>query len=220
MATAAGPRVGDAAPDFARPSAAGELIRLSDFRDRRHVVLYFYPRDNTAICTAQACEFRDRYADFSAADAVVIGISGNSLQSHRHFAETHALPFYLLSDADGSLRAIVWSRESAVADSPASDLCDRQARNRSDGFCLSMARTGPCPAGSRRASATQGRRIIAAPAARSHLPARRERRIGQACSGPGRIITLTGPVGRSDHPAARRKEAAKQPTAKKRTRVV
>jgi thioredoxin-dependent peroxiredoxin len=106
MASAAGPRVGDAAPDFARPSSVGEPIRLSDFRDRRCVVLYFYPRDNTAICTAQACEFRDRYADFSAADAVVIGISGNSLESHRQFAAAHTLPFHLLSDADGSLRAL------------------------------------------------------------------------------------------------------------------
>jgi peroxiredoxin Q/BCP len=94
------------APDFARPAANGDLIRLSDFRDRQHVVLYFYPRDNTAICTAQACEFRDRYAEFSATDAVVIGVSGNSLPSHRQFAETHALPFYLLSDADGSLREL------------------------------------------------------------------------------------------------------------------
>jgi peroxiredoxin Q/BCP len=106
MSIAAGPEVGDAAPDFARPAANGELIRLSDFRDRQHVVLYFYPRDHTAICTAQACEFRDRYADFLAADAVVIGISGNSLPSHRQFAEAHALPFALLSDADGSLRAL------------------------------------------------------------------------------------------------------------------
>ena len=106
MASTAGPRVGDVAPDFARPAASGELIRLSDFRDRQHVVLYFYPRDNTAICTAQACEFRDRYADFASDDAVVIGVSGNSLPSHREFAETHSLPFYLLSDADGSLRAL------------------------------------------------------------------------------------------------------------------
>jgi thioredoxin-dependent peroxiredoxin len=106
MANAAGPRVGDVAPDFARPSANGEPIRLSDFRGRQNVVLYFYPRDHTAICTAQACEFRDRYADFLAAGAVVIGISGNSLPSHRQFAETHALPFPLLSDADGSLRKL------------------------------------------------------------------------------------------------------------------
>ena len=106
MATSAGPRVGQAAPDFARPSASGEAIRLSDFRGRRHVVLYFYPRDNTSICTAQACEFRDRHADISAAGAVVIGISANSLESHRQFAATHALPFHLLSDADGSLRRL------------------------------------------------------------------------------------------------------------------
>src|SRR5580698_2934829 len=106
MASASGPRVGDVAPDFVRPAASGQLIRLSDFRDRQQVVLYFYPRDNTSICTAQACEFRDRHADFSAAGAVVIGISGNSLQSHRRFAAAHTLPFHLLSDADGSLRSL------------------------------------------------------------------------------------------------------------------
>ncbi len=113
MATSAGPRVGDAAPDFARPSAGGDLIRLSDFRDRQHVVLYFYPRDNTAICTTQACEFRDRYAEFSANDAMVIGVSGNSLPSHQRFAETHALPFSLLSDADGSASRAIRSRKSS-----------------------------------------------------------------------------------------------------------
>jgi peroxiredoxin Q/BCP len=129
MSIAAGPEVGDAAPDFARPAANGELIRLSDFRDRQHVVLYFYPRDHTAICTAQACEFRDRYADFLAADAVVIGISGNSLPSHRQFAEAHALPFALLSDADGSL------------DSSESHVCDRQKRDHPDGLLFVVART-------------------------------------------------------------------------------
>ncbi|HTU24017.1 MAG TPA: peroxiredoxin [Pirellulales bacterium] len=106
MAESAGPRVGDMAPDFERPAANGKLIRLADFRGQRHVVLFFYPRDHTPLCTAEACEFRDRNVDFLAAGAVSIGVSANSLQSHRKFAEKYDLPFYLLSDADGSLRAL------------------------------------------------------------------------------------------------------------------
>ncbi len=99
-------RVGDPAPDFTRPAASGELISLSQFRGRRAVVLYFYPRDNTTVCTAQACAFRDRYEVFGEAGAEVIGVSVNSLESHRQFAARNGLPFHLLSDADGSLRAL------------------------------------------------------------------------------------------------------------------
>ena len=97
---------GDPAPDFTRPTANGEEISLRQFRGRRAVVLYFYPRDNTAVCTAQACAFRDHIEDFRSADAEVIGVSVNSLDSHRQFAARHRLPFHLLSDADGSLRAL------------------------------------------------------------------------------------------------------------------
>jgi thioredoxin-dependent peroxiredoxin len=105
MATAAF-RVGDETPDFVRTAADGQQIRLSDYRGRQAVVLYFYPRDNTKICTNQACEFRDRHDDFSAAGAAVIGVSANSLESHRQFAERYQLPFHLVSDADGSLRQL------------------------------------------------------------------------------------------------------------------
>ncbi len=98
--------VGDPAPEFTRPTAGGEEISLSQFRGRRAVVLYFYPRDNTTVCTAQACAFRDHIEDFRSADAEVIGVSVNSLESHRQFAARHRLPFHLLSDADGSLRAL------------------------------------------------------------------------------------------------------------------
>ncbi len=98
--------VGDPAPDFTRTTAAGDTITLSQFRGRRAVVLYFYPRDNTSVCTAQACAFRDRIEDFRALDAEVIGVSVNSPESHRQFATRHQLPFHLLSDGDGSLRAL------------------------------------------------------------------------------------------------------------------
>jgi thioredoxin-dependent peroxiredoxin len=99
-------QVGDKAPDFVREGAGGEPVQLSGFQGRQHVVLYFYPADHTKICTAQACEFRDRHADFAAAGAVVIGVSPNSLESHREFAAAQKLPFHLLSDADGSLRKL------------------------------------------------------------------------------------------------------------------
>jgi peroxiredoxin Q/BCP len=67
-------------------------------------VLYFYPADNTAGCTAEACSFRDSYEDFTDAGAVVIGVSGDSLESHDKFATKHRLPFTLVSDRDGALR--------------------------------------------------------------------------------------------------------------------
>jgi len=71
---------------------------------RRPLVLFFYPKDDTPICTKEACAFRDSYETFSAAGAEVIGISSDSAASHRAFAARHKLPFLLASDADGSLR--------------------------------------------------------------------------------------------------------------------
>jgi peroxiredoxin Q/BCP len=100
-----GVRVGDAAPDFDLPSASGQRVRLSDYRGKSAVVLYFYPKDDTPGCTAQACSFRDQYETFRDAGAVVIGVSGDTLESHQKFAARHKLPFELVSDADGSLRA-------------------------------------------------------------------------------------------------------------------
>ena len=105
MATSVGVKVGDPAPDFELSSATGEAVSLADFRGRSEVVLFFYPRNHTPICTAEACSFRDSYEEFREAEAEVIGISGDSDASHRQFAGRHQLPFRLLSDADGSLRA-------------------------------------------------------------------------------------------------------------------
>ena len=96
---------GDAAPDFTLASATGERVSLSDYRGRSEVVLYFYPRDNTAVCSAQACSFRDSFQNFRDAGALVIGISADSSDSHRRFAERLGLPFILLSDPDGTVRA-------------------------------------------------------------------------------------------------------------------
>lgn len=95
---------GDPAPEFTLPSATGEAVSLADFRDRSEVVLFFYPRDNTPGCTAEACSFRDSHEAFREAGATVIGVSADSAESHRHFAERFGLPFLLLTDADGAVR--------------------------------------------------------------------------------------------------------------------
>jgi peroxiredoxin Q/BCP len=99
-------QVGDVAPDFTRLTADGHELRLSDFRGKRSVVLFFYPKDHTSVCTAQACAFRDREDEFRGAAAEIIGVSGDSAASHQRFAANHSLSFHLLSDSDGSLRAL------------------------------------------------------------------------------------------------------------------
>jgi len=97
-------RVGDAAPEFTSTSQTGEQVSLAEFRGNKAVVLFFYPKDGTPVCTKEACSFRDAYEDFVRAGAVVIGVSSDSAESHQAFAGGHRLPFLLLSDADGSLR--------------------------------------------------------------------------------------------------------------------
>jgi thioredoxin-dependent peroxiredoxin len=98
-------RVGEPAPDFALPSSTGETVRLSDFRGKAEVVLFFYPKDNSPACTMEACTFRDSHEAFRQAGAEVIGISADSADSHRRFAERFRLPFILLADTDGAVRA-------------------------------------------------------------------------------------------------------------------
>jgi peroxiredoxin Q/BCP len=96
---------GDLAPDFSLPATSGETVSLSDFRGRAPVVLFFYAKNNTAVCSTEACSFRDRHAVFHDAAAEVIGVSSDSPDSHRRFAERLRLPFVLLSDTDGAVRA-------------------------------------------------------------------------------------------------------------------
>jgi len=83
-------QVGDQAPDFTAETHDGRRFTLSEFRGKV-VVLFFYPSDGTPVCTAESCAFRDAYADFVAAGAVVIGVSGDSPESHRTFAAEHRL---------------------------------------------------------------------------------------------------------------------------------
>lgn len=97
-------QVGDSAPPLAAETHTGEQITLEQFRGQKTVVLFFYPKDHTAVCTAEACAFRDAYEDFVKAGAVVIGISSDSLASHQRFAANQKLPFLLLSDGDSAIR--------------------------------------------------------------------------------------------------------------------
>lgn len=97
-------QVGDHAPDFTLTSQAGQWVSLAEFRGSKAVVLFFYPKDGTAVCTKEACRFRDAYEDFVQAGAVVIGVSSDSAESHKAFASGHRLPFVLLADRDGSVR--------------------------------------------------------------------------------------------------------------------
>lgn len=97
--------VGDEAPDFALPSSTGETVRLSDFRGRSAVVLFFFPKAETPVCTAEACAFRDNYEAFVDVGAEVLGVSSDTGATQQRFAGQHRLPFRLLSDAGGELRA-------------------------------------------------------------------------------------------------------------------
>ena len=91
------PAVGDLAPAFELPDETGHTVRLSDFRGRR-VVVYFYPKDDTKGCTAQACGFRDAYPTLIEQNATVIGISPDGSRSHQKFKTKYDLPFILLTD--------------------------------------------------------------------------------------------------------------------------
>jgi len=91
---------GRKAPGFSLPSDSGKTIALEDFKGRNKVVLYFYPKDDTSGCTAQACEFRDNWKAVQAAGAVVLGVSPDGVASHGKFKGKYQLPFPLLADED------------------------------------------------------------------------------------------------------------------------
>ena len=92
-------KAGDRAPDFKAATSEGNEVSLADFKGK-HVVLYFYPRDDTPGCTKEACAFRDHFAEFKARGTVVLGVSADPVRSHAKFAKKFKLPFTLLSDAD------------------------------------------------------------------------------------------------------------------------
>jgi len=98
--------VGDPAPDFSLPSQKGGVVNLRDLLATSEVVLYFYPRDNTPGCTAEAKAFRDNYEVFKEMGAEVVGVSSDSVDSHIDFASRCDLPFTLLSDPGGKVRKL------------------------------------------------------------------------------------------------------------------
>lgn len=95
--------VGDTAPDFTLPDQDGEPVTLSALRGKP-VVVYFYPRDETPVCTREACAFRDAYEAFAKVGAVVLGVSGDTVASHGAFARRLGLPFLLLADVGDAVR--------------------------------------------------------------------------------------------------------------------
>jgi peroxiredoxin Q/BCP len=97
---------GTPAPDFELPDQHGNLVRLSQYRGRNAVVVYFYPKDDTTGCTIEACRFRDDFEKFRVTGAEIIGISDDSTESHRRFASKYQLPFTLLSDKGGRVRKL------------------------------------------------------------------------------------------------------------------
>ncbi len=99
-------KVGDKAPDFTLPSQMGDNVTLSEFFDKKNVVLYFYPKDETVGCTKEACTFRDNYEELTKLGAEVLGVSGQSVESHKSFATHYGLPFILLSDQDNKVREL------------------------------------------------------------------------------------------------------------------
>ena len=107
------PKVGDMAPDFRLPSTRGKDSTLKEHKGKE-VILYFYPKDDTPGCTAEACSFRDHEADISKEHAVVLGVSTDSLESHKKFLEKHKLNFPLLSDqtADVAKMYGVWKEKN------------------------------------------------------------------------------------------------------------
>ena len=90
-------KIGTEAPDFTLPDQNGTMHKLSDSRGKK-VILYFYPKDNTSGCTKEACGFAERYPQFQEKDAVILGVSKDSVASHKKFEQNYQLPFTLLSD--------------------------------------------------------------------------------------------------------------------------
>jgi peroxiredoxin Q/BCP len=99
-------QVGDIVPQFSAIDAKGTLFDSTSVVGKKTVVLYFYPKDNTPGCTAEACSFRDQYEDFLDLGAEVIGISSDGLSSHQKFTAQYQLPFLLLSDTDKKIRKL------------------------------------------------------------------------------------------------------------------
>jgi thioredoxin-dependent peroxiredoxin len=97
------PVIGKPAPDFTLPSSSGESVSLKSYKNKKTVVLYFYPKNDTPGCTKEACGFRDLTAEFEKVGAVILGVSNDPVDSHVKFREKFKLPFELLADEDAAV---------------------------------------------------------------------------------------------------------------------
>jgi peroxiredoxin Q/BCP len=114
LAKQAGIKVGDKAPDFSLPDQDGNMVSLKDFAGKKSVILYFYPKDDVGVCKKEACLFRDQYEEFHDAGAEVLGVSADSVASHKRFESKRHLPFKLLSDNHGKVRKLYEVPRSAA----------------------------------------------------------------------------------------------------------
>lgn len=101
-----GNQIGETAPDFTLPDQDGRSVRLSDYRGKQPVVLFFYPKDHSPVCTQEACAFRDAYERFLELGAEVIGISADSIKTHQSFAQRNKLPYRLLADTNSAVHEL------------------------------------------------------------------------------------------------------------------
>ena len=106
-------KTGDRAPSFSIPNQHGVAVSLDELLGKGPVVFFFYPKDETAVCTAEACAFRDATADFVAAGATIVGVSSDDVASHKRFADKHRLSYPLLADVGGKLRE-AWGIKKAL----------------------------------------------------------------------------------------------------------
>ncbi len=107
-------KVGSKVPEFKLPDQDGKMFDINSVLGKKKLVIYFYPKDETPGCTKEACTFRDEYNVFNESDAVIIGISGQSVQSHKEFADKYNLPFTLLSDKDNTVRKMFGVKTSPI----------------------------------------------------------------------------------------------------------
>jgi peroxiredoxin Q/BCP len=98
--------VGEVAPDFTLKADDGKTVKLSNFRNKKNVVVFFYFRDDTPVCTKESCAFKDSYQKFKIANAEVFGVSADPIESHQKFKKENGLPYELLSDPDNTLRKL------------------------------------------------------------------------------------------------------------------
>jgi thioredoxin-dependent peroxiredoxin len=97
------PKVGDVAPDFSVAASDGTTVHLKDYVGKGNIILYFYPKDDTTGCTKEACGFRDTFDEFKGLNATILGVSFDSVDSHKAFISKYSLPFVLLADTDKSV---------------------------------------------------------------------------------------------------------------------